>query len=86
METFKTELRALLAKYPQVKNVKFDITESVSLADGITFMGTTVQPSVVTPAVSTANPAYVSPQAQALTQAEQTIANLTSRAGIKVQQ
>lgn len=31
MENFKNDLKVLLSKYPQVKSVSFDITETVTL-------------------------------------------------------
>lgn len=30
MDTFKVELKALLSKYPQVKSVSFDVTETMT--------------------------------------------------------
>lgn len=86
MENFKRDLQQLLMKYPQVKNVKFDITETVSLQD---IAGQVVPPPSfipLAPLIASETPAYVSPQKSALTVAEQTIAALSGRANIKIQQ
>lgn len=90
MENFKRELQELLRKYPQVKKVSFDVTESVSLDTPMLAMPSqrkeTTDGYVPSAPLTTAVvPAYVSPHQKALTAAEQTVAALQARAGIKIQ-
>lgn len=83
MESFKRELVDLLKKYPDIESISFKqsftVTKDTHLDSKSIPLGIPKELEL-----AESKPSYVSPQDQALTQAEQTMQALKSRAGIKV--
>ena len=74
MDTFKQELKTLLSRYPQVKNVRYTIEESVSVQEP-SLMMPSMQIPVTGVAMNTEKPP--TPFENAMTVAEQTINAIT---------
>ena len=74
MDTFKQELKILLARYPQVKNVRYTIEETVSAGQELVPMMPSLQTGV--PPVDTKPQ---TPYDKAMSTADATIAGIMSR-------
>lgn len=85
MDTFKQELKTLLSRYPQVKNVRYTIEESVSVQEPSLMMPSMqVNPQGLTVGVAPADTKPQTPFDQAMSAAEATIAGITSRTSGKM--
>ncbi len=84
MENFKKDLNDLLGKYPELPAFTLTIQPRIVIKTEETKAPSAATPVLLSmPHLGGESKVYVSPQAEAMTAAEQTMAALRGRAGIK---